>query len=433
MDYAETIDFLYSKLPMFSRQGASAYKKDLTNIRLLCEVLGNPQKQFKSIHVAGTNGKGSVCHMLAAVLQQSGYKTGLHTSPHLLDFRERIRINGGMAAKEFVVDFVENNQELIKRVQPSFFELSVAMAFSWFAINKVEVAVVEVGLGGRLDSTNILEPELAVITNISLDHTKLLGSTRKEIAGEKAGIIKRGTPVVIGETDAETAPVFTEKAMREQAPIYFADQMLAVRLKKQQPGGQWVSVENLSDHLTEEFKLDLSGNYQASNLRTVVCAVEVLREKDWHLDKENTQKALRKVKKSTGLRGRWEVLKHHPLVVADVGHNVAGIQEIMNQIRATSFDRLFIITGFVKDKNVAEALSLYPKEATYFFCQADNPRALPAEALMEVAQSFGLEGNPYPSVKAAYQTALKAAAPADMILVCGSTFVVAEILRERGC
>ncbi len=430
MTYPETIDFLYSKLPMFSRKGASAFKKDLAHIKILCEALGHPQKQFKSIHVGGTNGKGSVCHMLSAILQQSGYKTGLHTSPHLLDFRERIRINGNMVEKDFVVDFVEKSKSLIRQIRPSFFEISVAMAFKWFAENKVDIAVVEVGLGGRLDSTNILEPLLSVITNISLDHMALLGHTKKEIAGEKAGIIKHHTPVVIGETDIETVPVFREKARLQEAPVYFADQLLKVILKEEWFDGQKLSVEDKRNNNVEEYILDLPGNYQIPNLQTVLCTVNILRAYGWHLDMEKVQAALGRVREHTGMRGRWEILKKQPLIVADVGHNVAGIQQVMRQLSSVFFDRLFIITGFVKDKEIEEALRYYPRGATYFFCRADNPRAMPAEDLQQLASLSGLKGAAFPTVRAAYLAAEEQAAPEDMILICGSTFVVAEVLKE---
>lgn len=426
--YSETIDFLYSRLPMFSRTGSSALKKDLTNIRALCSALGDPQKRFKSIHVGGTNGKGSVSHMLAAVLHYSGYKTGLHTSPHLTDFRERIRVNGQMAPKAFVIDFVERNKALIGEVQPSFFELSVAMAFAWFAESKVEVAVVEVGLGGRLDSTNILHPDLSVITNISLDHMQFLGNTRELIAREKAGIIKLHTPVVIGATDQETAPVFKEKADRMKAPLYFADQLFEAAQKEGRPGVQQITVYD-EKKKAAEFTLDLLGKYQAANLQTVLGAIKVLNELGWHLNRKKVKAALSRVKSLTGMRGRWEVLKQEPCIIADVAHNSAGIQQVMEQVTALPYAHLYIIMGFVKDKSVGEVLRFCPPEAAYLFCQADSPRALAAEALKQLAAEAGLKGTAFPSVRSAYHAALDKAGIEDVILICGSTFVVAEVLE----
>jgi dihydrofolate synthase/folylpolyglutamate synthase len=428
--YFETLDFLFNQLPMFSRIGMGAFKKDLTNITVLCSALGNPQDKFKSIHIAGTNGKGSVSHSLAAILQQSGYKTGLYTSPHLKDFRERIRINGEVVTKEFVVEFIQNHFDLVQQVQPSFFEITVAMAFEWFVKNAVDIAVVEVGLGGRLDSTNIIHPELAVITNISYDHQQLLGNTLQEIAGEKAGIIKPGVPVVISETQDETKPVFLKKADELKAPITFADQEWEVRYQSE--GDEKLIIELIykkepSPH-SERYGLDLAGPYQKKNLLATLTAVRKLREQKWEIKEENVQSALAAVKKLTGLRGRWEKLGDRPLIMADVAHNVGGVSEIMNRIKTLSYKQLHIITGFVKDKPLDIVLSLFPQEARYYFCQAPIPRALAADQLAVKAAEYGLTGEPYKSVQKAFNAAKSNADAEDMILICGSVFVVAEVL-----
>lgn len=429
--YSETLDFLYEKLPMFSRTGDAALKKDLTNIRLLCTALDDPQEKFKSIHIAGTNGKGSVSHMLAAVLQQSGDKTGLYTSPHLKDFRERIRIDGEMIPKEWVTMFVKSHFDLIKKIEPSFFEITVAMAFAWFAAEQVDVAVIETGLGGRLDSTNILLPEISIITNISWDHQHILGNTLAAIAGEKAGIIKEGIPVIIGEAIPETIPVFTEKATTCHAPLHFAEKEWQVLEADYAVGELAVTVRNagggrLSEHDT--FRLDLSGTYQEKNLCTALSAIDVLRKQGWHIDSDNVHVAMSDVKRLTGLRGRWEVLGEHPLIVADVGHNEAGIRAILARLETLTYDRLHIVTGFVRDKAVDVILRLFPKDAHYYFCQADTPRALPAEELLTRATAAGLDGAAFPTVLSAYEAAKGSAGEKDMILICGSVFIVAEVL-----
>lgn len=428
--YSETLDFLYNQLPMFSRIGMGAFKKDLTNIIALCEALDNPQDKFKSIHIAGTNGKGSVSHSLAAILQQSGYKTGLYTSPHLKDFRERIRINGEVVTKEFVVEFIQNHFDLIQRVQPSFFEITVAMAFEWFAKNNINIGIIEVGLGGRLDSTNIIHPELAVITNISYDHQQLLGDTLQEIAGEKAGIIKREIPVVISETQEETKPVFLKKAGELKAPITFADQEWEVKYQSEED--EKLIIELMYKKATplhsERYELDLTGPYQKKNLLATLTAVRKLREQKWEIKEENVKRALAAVKKLTGLRGRWEKLGEHPLIIADVAHNVGGMSEVMDRIKTLSYKQLHIITGFVKDKPLDIVLSLFPIDAQYYFCQAPIPRALAADQLATKAAEYGLIGEPYKSVQKAFNTAKFRANAEDIILICGSVFVVAEVL-----
>lgn len=431
-NYAEALEFLYEKLPMFSRIGDAAIKKDLTNIRLLCEALGNPQNRFKSIHIAGTNGKGSVSHSLAAVLQQAGYKTGLYTSPHLKDFRERIRVNGKMIAEDHVTAFIQTHHDLILKIMPSFFEITVAMAFDWFAKNKCKVAVVEVGLGGRLDSTNILLPEISVITNISLDHQYILGNTLAEIAGEKAGIIKENIPVVVGETQEQTIPVFLQKAAACHAPIIFADQEWKVVKAIYGIQELTISVEHISSNeqkrALKNYTLDLTGSYQEKNICTTLAALYVLQQRHWHIREEDIKAGLAEVKLKTGLRGRWEMIGTSPLIIADVAHNEAGIREVMHSVDMIDFNKLHIVTGFVKDKAIGDILPLFPKKAQYYFCQVAMPRALPSEELRRMAKEYGLTGKAFPDVQMAFREAKKSALPGDMILICGSVFITAEIL-----
>lgn len=428
MNYSETLDYLFNKLPMFSRIGAAAYKKDLTNTIRLCEALDNPHLKFKSIHIAGTNGKGSSSHMLAAILQTGGYKTGLYTSPHLQDFRERIKINGEMCSKDFVIDFTKRIQPLIEEIEPSFFEITVAMAFTWFAEQAVDIAVIEVGLGGRLDSTNIIHPELSIITNIGMDHMNLLGNSLAEIAGEKAGIMKSGVPIVIGEVLPETKPVFEQQhAKLTDTPLIYATEQ------------RWVSdwkyiqhhleVEVASHHNDERhaLKLDLSGIYQLKNLLTVLEAAHQLNKKGWNCSTRIIQQALVQVKKLTGLHGRWEMIQEHPTVILDVGHNVDGIKEIRKQLEHSHYHQLHIIIGMVKDKDIDAVLELLPKHASFSFTQAQIPRALEAASLKQQAANFGLEGNSFPDVNTALKNVLAHAHPDDLILVCGSVFLVGEV------
>lgn len=414
---------------MFTRVGAAAFKKDLTNTLILCEALGNPQEKFKTIHVAGTNGKGSTSHMLAAVLQAQGYKTGLYTSPHLKDFRERIRINGKMMPKKEVVAFVKDQQKTIEEIEPSFFEVTVAMAFDYFAKHQVDIAVIEVGLGGRLDSTNIIQPELSVITNISMDHTNMLGNTLEEIAGEKAGIIKSKTPVVIGESQEKSKSVFICKAEEMQAPIIFADSVLSGtdfkiknnKLKLSILEGEKIKYKNLSS--------DLAGVYQHKNILTVIEALAVLDQKTaFKIDESSIYRALKQVKKLTGLQGRWQTLQKNPLIICDTGHNEAGIAEVLKNIEQTKFDKLHIVFGMVKDKDITKVLSMMPQNAIYYFAKPDLERGLPANELKAQAAVFGLLGDAYPTVAMAKASAKKAATVRDLIFIGGSTFVVAEAL-----
>ncbi len=433
MNYAETLDYLFTKLPMFSRLGAAAYKKDLTNTIRLCEALGNPQQQFKSIHIAGTNGKGSTSHMLAAVLQTGGYKTGLYTSPHLKDFRERIKINGEMCSVEFVVRFTERIQPLIEEIQPSFFEITVAMAFCWFAEQKIDIAVIETGLGGRLDSTNIIQPELSIITNIGWDHMNILGNSLPEIAAEKAGIIKKSIPVIIGEWLPETKPVFkTQFASinNDVTPLpsfVFASEERWITDWQYEHHLLNVTVAHHSSDDRHTYQLDLPGIYQLKNFLTVLAAAHELEKKGWNCTTAIVQAALPHVKKKTGLHGRWELVHQHPSVILDVGHNVDGIKAIRQQLEHCSYRHLHIIIGMVKDKDIDVVLALLPQYASYYFTQAQIPRALDAVSLQQQATQFGLNGNIYADVNIALKEVLSKAVPDDLILVCGSVFLVGEV------
>ncbi|WP_119079673.1 bifunctional folylpolyglutamate synthase/dihydrofolate synthase [Chitinophaga alhagiae] len=425
MNYEQTIDYLYNQLPMFSKQGASALKHDLLNTRELCTILGHPENRFPSIHIAGTNGKGSSSHMLAAVLQQAGYKTGLYTSPHLHDFRERIKIDGAMIPENRVVDFVERLRTKIDTIQPSFFELTVAMAFAYFAAEKIDIAVIETGLGGRLDSTNVITPILSLITNISFDHMNVLGNTLQQIAYEKAGIIKPDVPVVISETQPETASVFYDAADQRLSPIYFADQEWAIMDSHPAPDSLRVTVANTRTSEQATYTLDLPGHYQEKNLLGVLSALRILQQAGWETG--NAAAALGNVRKLTGLGGRWQVVRQAPYTVLDVGHNEAGMKAILEQLALVNYRRLHIVTGFVKDKDVPAALRLLPKDAQYYFTKAQIPRALPEEDLYRMAQEAGLQGAAFENVPSAYQAALANAGAEDMVLVCGSVFIVGEV------
>lgn len=415
---------------MFSRIGAAAIKKDLTNTLELCARLGNPQHQFKSIHIAGTNGKGSTSHMLAAVLQTAGYTTGLYTSPHLQDFRERIRVNGIWADEDFVVSFVEKVKPWLNEIEPSFFEITVAMAFLYFAEKQVDVAVIETGLGGRLDSTNIILPELSVITNIGWDHMNILGDTLEKIASEKAGIIKPGIPVVIGETQQETKQVFIEKAATSGSSITFADQQRFVNNWNQE--GSLLNAE-VADHYHQDhewYHLDLTGVYQLKNLLTVLESCHQLTARGWQITGEQIRHGLNNVKHLTALHGRWELIHQQPAVVLDVGHNVDGIRQVIAQLEITNYHSLHIVTGMVKDKDIDKVLALLPKTAHYYFTQAQIPRALPVTELVAKAEILGLKGNAFPDVNAALTHTLAVAHKDDLILVCGSVFLVGEVNRS---
>lgn len=423
--YQETIEYLYSRLPMFTRSGPAAYKEGLGNILALSDYLHHPERKYKTIHIAGTNGKGSTSHMLAAILQCEGYKTGLYTSPHLKDFTERIRINGQPADTSFIVEFVQEHKNFIETLSASFFEVTTAMAFEYFAREKVDIAVIETGLGGRLDSTNIITPDLSIITNISWDHADLLGNTLEKIANEKAGIIKSQTPVVISERQSEIQHVFIEKAAAEDAPIYFAQDSYE-HLKGEILG---LKSKHVYLHQQEEISIetDLQGSYQSKNIAGVLTACDVLNEYGYLMNEEQILYALDNVKSITGLRGRWDVLQQRPLVIADVAHNVGGLEETLYQFKQLQKEMHFVL-GFVKDKDLKKVLPLFPQHATYYFCAPDLPRALDAETLMNEASQFGLQGIHYGTVKAALDAAIRQANHEDAIYVGGSTFVVAEIL-----
>jgi len=426
MTYEQTIHYLYRKLPLYSQLGIRAYKADLTNTLALCEMMGNPQNKIKTIHIAGTNGKGSVSHILSAIFQQCGYKTGLYTSPHLKDFRERIKVNGKMISKKFVSYFVEKTKSFSEQINPSFFELTFVMALQYFAEQHTDIALIETGLGGRLDSTNVITPQLSVITNISYDHTDILGNTLDKIAFEKAGIIKNNVPVVIGETTDETKNVFIAKANECNSPIVFAEEQFKVVKTKFNNHSLEVELKNNSSGKNNSFKLDLNGIYQQKNLRTVLTAIDVLK-KTFSLQDENISYALSHVKKLTGLHGRWEIIHHSPLVVLDVAHNADGIEQVTKQINTTKHHCLHIIFGMVKDKDPQPVLALLPKNATYYFTKAHIPRALPEDKLMQKAAAYQLYGNTYASVNEALKDALTRSLHDDLIIVCGSVFVVGEV------
>ena len=407
MNYQQTLQYMFERLPMFQRQGASAFKKDLGNITKLCNYLNNPQNTFKSIHVGGTNGKGSTSHMLASVLQEAGYKTGLHTSPHLKDFRERIRVNGKMAEENFVVEFVEAHKSFIEANQLSFFELTVGMAFEYFKRQQVDVAIIEVGLGGRLDSTNIITPELSVITNIGLDHTAFLGDTLNAIAGEKAGIIKPNIPVVIGERQEETTTVFDTAAEKNNAPIVYA-----------------------SDYEFPNLESELKGAYQQKNKATVQQAVAVLNERTaFNVCNRALVAGVKNVVSNTGLLGRWQIIQEsNPKIVCDTGHNKEGLTYVMRQLEEESYKHLHIILGVVSDKDLGSILPLFPKEATYYFSKPDVPRGLSEEDLQQKAAAFDLHGKKFKKISEALEAAKTASNTEDLVFVGGSTFVVAEII-----
>lgn len=429
MTYQECLDFLYGQLPMFQRDGSSAFKKDLNNTLALCRALGQPQTKFRSIHVAGTNGKGSVCHMIAAVLQAEGYKVGLYTSPHYYDFRERIKINGRFVSKQAVLGFVKRMQATIQTISPSFFELTVAMAFDYFQKQKVDFAVIETGLGGRLDSTNVISPLVSIITNISLDHQSMLGETIALIAGEKAGIIKPGIPVVIGERSAETAPVFENRASELRAALTYAEDHVRLEVVEWGKDDIKVEVEYLPDGQRRRLEVGLTGKYQIANIRTVLASLDILC--DTHnlcVSADALAYGLKTVVGSTHLLGRWQKLRENPDVIADSGHNLAGLAVAIDQLKGIENDQLRIVFGVSKDKSYDPMLALLPKNATYYWCAADLPRSLSPDALKLAGEAHCLQGNTYASVSEAITTAISEAGPDDLIYVGGSSFVVGEVL-----
>ena len=406
MNYQETINWMFNQLPMYQLQGASAYKKDLTNAYLLANHLDNPQQKLKCIHVAGTNGKGSTSHMLASILQEAGYKVGLYTSPHLKDYRERIKINGIKISEDFVCDFINKNKAFFEANDMSFFEMTVGLAFDYFAKEKIDIAIIEVGMGGRLDATNIITPLISVITNIALDHTQFLGNTPEAIAYEKAGIIKPGIPVVIGEYTAETKPVFLAKANENHSDIYFA-----------------------SDLISQNYPSDLIGDYQKHNKKTVLQTIAVVNsQKEFKIYETDIKAGLLNVAKNTGLQGRWQQLGESPKIICDTAHNKNGLEIVMKQIQKEKYDTLHIVLGVVNDKDLDEVLPLFPIDAIYYFCKPNIPRGLDAQILKEKAAHFNLKGEVYNSVSESYRQALQNASKTDFIYLGGSTFVVAEIL-----
>ena len=428
MNYAETTNWMFNKFPMYQKIGAKAYKPDLGNIVELLDFLGNPQKRFKTVHVAGTNGKGTVSHTLASIFQECGYKTGLYTSPHLLDYRERIRVNGQMIDEQSVIDFIGDNKVKFEEMQLSFFEMATGMAFDYFAKEKVDIAIIEVGLGGRLDSTNVIHPELSVITNISLDHVAMLGNTLAEIAAEKAGIIKPNTPVVIGETQAETKDVFINKAKECNAPIFFADQIIDCdKVHIESLDYQKFDIWKDNELYIEAVEFPLLGYYQKKNLATVICAADILKDK-FKIEQKDLVNGLEFVVKNTNLMGRWQVLGRQPLIVADTGHNVGGIKEIVMQLSDMTFRKLHFVLGCVNDKDIDGILHLLPHYAEYYFCKADIPRGLDANILAEKALEAGLRGNVYESVQQAYNSAVNNASFDDIVFIGGSNFTVAEVI-----
>lgn len=423
MNYQETLQYLYDRLPVFHLVGSSAYKPGLENTTRLMAHLDNPHQKFRSVHIAGTNGKGSVSHYLAAILQEACYRVGLYTSPHLVDFGERIRVNGQMIDQQYVIDYIQKHIDAIETIQPSFFELTMAMAFSYFADKQVDIAVIEVGLGGRLDSTNIISPELSIITNIGFDHVEFLGDTLPQIAAEKAGIIKPGTPVVIGESLSETKPVFVLKSLEMQSDIFFAeDDDIPVLTRYEQD-------EIIFNYRKQEFRSGLNGIYQLKNLSTVFSAIKVLNNRTaFKISDVALKKGIEHVSQLTGLRGRWELLSDKPKIIADTGHNVQGIQAIVNQLKNQHYKSLRIVIGMVNDKDISGMLKLLPVNAIYYYTQAQVKRALSAKVLREKAYNYNLSGTSFGSVKDAVSEAILEASADDLILITGSNFVVGEAL-----
>ena len=439
MRYQETIDYLYTRLPMFSRIGAAAIKPNLDNTIAICKFLGHPEKKIKTIHIAGTNGKGSTSHMLASIFQEAGYKTGLYTSPHLYDFRERIKVNGQMCSQDFVIEFTNKIKPCIEKIEPSFFEITVGMAFDYFVQEKVDIAIIETGLGGRLDSTNVIEPELSIITNIGFDHMALLGNTLEAIAYEKAGIIKKDTPVVIGAIVTATKKVFEDKANTENAPIYFAENFIEFKSFQNNWQNALFEFNQPLIHLLDAplfpknftIECDLPAKYQAKNLKAVLVAAQLLSTMGWKLTAGKVMKALSQVKKNNGLMGRWECIQDSPRVILDVAHNEHGVHALLEQLASLQYPQLHIVTGMVKDKDVQAVLKLLPKNALYYFTQSHIPRALPVNELAAQAIVIGLNGHSYEDVNLALKDAIKNANQQDLILVIGSVFLVAEVDRTK--
>lgn len=427
MTYQETLDYLYNTTPMFQQIGSKAYKEGLENTYILDEYFGHPHTQYKTIHIAGTNGKGTTSHTLAAILQESGYKVGLYTSPHLIDFSERIRVNGKPILQDYVIEFTEKHRHFFEPLQPTFFELTTAMAFRYFADCKVDVAIIEVGLGGRLDCTNIIHPDLSIITNISLDHTNLLGKGLTDIAKEKAGIIKKDIPVIIGESVPATRQVFAEKAREIHALIFFAEEQPEVESAENNKDGNWVYQTKDYQHLEGE----LGGLYQLKNTNTILTAVHELKKKGYRITEEAVRNGFKHVVELTGLMGRWQKLNDSPTVICDTAHNIAGMSYIVEQLKHRQYHQLHMVLGIVEDKDITGILAILPKEAIYYFTKASVKRALPENELMEQGLAAGLKGEAYPTVTDAVKAALQKSLPEDFIFVGGSNFVVADLLANR--
>ncbi len=425
MTYNEVLEFMFSSLPMYQRIGKAAYKSDLTTTILLDNKFNNPHRNFKSIHIAGTNGKGSVAHSIASILQEAGYKTGLYTSPHLIDYRERIKIDGQIIEKEFVRRFICDNIDIIKDIEPSFFEMSVALAFEYFSSQKVDIAVIEVGMGGRLDSTNIITPDLSIITNIGFDHTQFLGNSLDKIATEKAGIIKQNIPVIIGETHNETESTFINIAKEKKAEISFADS--TYKINKVQQNSNYTAESN---NQIIEIDFALKGLCQQKNLATILCSIDKLRSIGYNITDIAIKNGLKNVIKNTHLQGRWQTISLSPLTVCDTAHNCEGLQYTMKQISELTFDKLHIVIGFVNDKNIDKAISLFPKNAIYYFTQASIPRAICSAELKEICRKYDLIGNAFPNISSAFCAAKQNANSKDLIFIGGSTFVVGDFLKE---
>ena len=430
MTYPQTLEYLFSKLPMYQRVGQAAYKDNLDNTIAICKALGNPEKKLKCVHIAGTNGKGSSSHMLAAVLQQAGYKTGLYTSPHLIDFRERVKINGKQISKQDVVKFVEEYKIIFENIQPSFFEWTVGLAFHYFAQQEVDVAIIEVGLGGRLDSTNVIKPVVSLITNISFDHVNLLGDTIQKIATEKAGIIKARIPVVISQTQTDCLTVFGNKAREEKAPLIYGDKVYKLISYKHDKEFLQIEVLNKNTNVKHSYSLDLKGEYQLKNVLGVLSSLDVLKTKGFLIEEAFIADGLKQVQKATGLMGRWQTISEKPLIIADTGHNEEGIKEVLKNLTRYTYKKLHIVLAVVNDKDISKILKLLPKDAEYYFCKANIPRALNELELSTQAKKAGLIGKPYESVTLALAKAKKQAKANDLIFIGGSTFTVADAIAE---
>ncbi len=430
MTYQQTLDYLFARLPMFQRVGAAAYKANLDNTNKIVELLGKPHQKLKCVHVAGTNGKGSSSHMIASVLQQAGYKTGLYTSPHLIDFRERIKINGKMISKNYIVDFVEKYKEEFEKIEPSFFEWTVGLAFDYFAKEEVDVAVIEVGLGGRLDSTNVITPKVSLITNISYDHMNLLGDTLEKIAAEKAGIIKARVPVVVSQYQSESGPLFNAVAKELKTAVQFADKNYKVIDHTLKDDYLNTNILNKVKNTSINLELDLTGTYQLKNVLGVLNTLDVIEKSGFIIEETDIKKGLKQVVKNTGLEGRWQTISEKPLMIADTGHNEDGIKNVIANLKTIEYSHLHFVFGTVNDKDVSKILELLPKEATYYFTKANIPRALDENELFEKAQKLKLKGKAFSSVKSAIEAAKKAVKKNDLILIGGSTFIVGDALAE---